>query len=99
VATYASRSAHADTLPNIGGSDEVAYEYSDPGEADSPANLATHNAIRRVQDMASRYASQVPFPAEANTSGTVIAGEHVGAMVEIDCARVSSGPNVWRRKP
>jgi hypothetical protein len=52
-----------------------------------------------VQLIASKYATHVPFPAEAKTSGTVIAGEHVGAIVETDCAKVSSGPKVWRCKP
>jgi hypothetical protein len=39
------------------------------------------------------------LPAEAKTSGTVIAGEHVGPIVEIDCASVSSGLKAWRCKP
>jgi len=58
-----------------------------------------HSATSSVQTVASRYASHVPFPAVAKTSGTVIAGEQVGAMVETDCARVSSGPSTCRRNP
>jgi len=43
----------------------------------------------------SRYASQVPFPAEANTSGTVIAANTSGAMVRDRLCQRFSGPNVW----
>jgi hypothetical protein len=57
-----------------------------------PERREWHSAISSVQVMASRYATHVPFPAEAKTSGTVIAAEQVGAIVEIDCAKVSSGP-------
>ena len=45
------------------------------------------------------YASQVPLPARAQTSGIVAAGVVVGAMVETDCARVSMGDRIPRRKP
>src|ERR1017187_2390801 len=49
--------------------------------------------------VASKYASQVPFPASAQTSGIVAAGVVVGAIVETDCASVSSGESAPRRKP
>jgi hypothetical protein len=49
--------------------------------------------------VASTYASQVPFPASAQTSGMVAAGELVGAMVETDWANVSIGERISRRKP
>ena len=40
----------------------------------------------------------MPLPASAKTSGTVSAGEVVGAMAEMDCERVSSGERMlWRR--
>ena len=49
--------------------------------------------------VARRYASHVPLPASAQTSGMVAAGVVVGAMVETDCARVSSGERAPRRRP
>ena len=58
-----------------------------------------HNATSRIAAVASTYASQVPFPARAQTSGMVAAGVVVGAMVETDCASVSIGERISRRKP
>lgn len=84
MATYASNSAQAATLPSAGGRDDVAYAYSDPGDADCRANRAMHSATSSVQTVAPRYASHVPLPAVAKTSGTVSVAVHVGAMVEID---------------
>src|ERR1700730_9295849 len=58
-----------------------------------------HNATRTMATVANTYASQVPFPASAHTSGIVAAGVVVGAIVETDCARVSMGDRIPRRKP
>src|SRR5580700_653777 len=58
-----------------------------------------HSATRNTATVASVYASQVPLPASAQTNGIVAAGVVVGAIVEIDCARVSSGESASRRKP
>jgi hypothetical protein len=58
-----------------------------------------HNATSSTAIVASTYASQVPFPANAQTSGTVAAGVVVGAMVETDWASVSIGERTPRRKP
>jgi hypothetical protein len=52
-----------------------------------------HMATSSVQTVAPKYESHVPFPALAKTSGTVSVAVAVGAIVEIDCARVSSGPS------
>src|SRR5579864_4017981 len=49
--------------------------------------------------VASTYASHVPLPASAHTSGIVAAGVVVGAMVETDCASVSMGERIPRRNP
>src|SRR5579872_912120 len=58
-----------------------------------------HHATSRIADIARRYASQVPLPASAATSGIVAAGVDVGAMVETDCASVSIGESASPRKP
>src|ERR1700674_3867994 len=58
-----------------------------------------HSATRRIAAVASTYASQVPLPARAQTSGIVAAGVVVGAMVETDCASVSIGERTSRRNP
>ena len=49
--------------------------------------------------VARTYASQVPFPASAQTRGIVAAGVAVGAIVETDCASVSMGERISRRSP
>ena len=42
--------------------------------------------------------ARAPLPARANTSGTVSAGEVVGAIAEMDCERVSAAERtLWRR--
>src|ERR1700722_3213436 len=56
-------------------------------------------AIRSMAQVAKRQASQVPLPARAKTSGTVMVGEVVGAMVEMDWARVSMGERMFGRRP
>src|SRR5271156_1678368 len=48
---------------------------------------------RSVHRVARRYDIHVPLPEEEKTSGTVIAAEAVGAMVEIDCASESKWPS------
>src|ERR1700744_765108 len=48
---------------------------------------------------ASAETRQVPSPASAKTSGTVSVGDVLGAMVETDCASVSSGERVPARRP
>jgi hypothetical protein len=58
-----------------------------------------HNATSNTATVANKYASHVPFPASAQTSGMVAAGVVVGAMVETDCARVSMGERIPGRKP
>ncbi len=58
-----------------------------------------HSPTRNIAPVASTYASQVPLPASAQTSGIVAAGVVVGAMVETDCARVSMGERIPRCKP
>src|SRR5579859_6118568 len=58
-----------------------------------------HNATRKMATVASTYASQVPLPARAHTSGIVAAGVVVGAMVETDWAKVSKGDKIPRRNP
>jgi hypothetical protein len=58
--------------------------YKEPGEDEYRAKRATHNATRSTAIVASIYASHVPFPARAQTSGIVAAGVVVGAMVETD---------------
>src|SRR5580700_9728364 len=58
-----------------------------------------HNATRNIATVARTYASHVPLPARAHTSGMVAAGVVVGAMVETDCARVSMGERIPCRKP
>src|SRR5579871_1298185 len=58
-----------------------------------------HHATSRIADIARRYASHVPLPARAATSGIVAAGVDVGAMVETDCASVSIGERASPRKP
>ena len=48
--------------------------------------------------MAKPYATQVPLPARAKTSGIVRTGEVVGAMAATDWASVSQGVRMlWRR--
>jgi hypothetical protein len=54
---------------------------------------------RRSPMPPSTYASHVPFPARAQTSGMVATGVVVGAMVEMDCAKVSIGERTSRRNP
>ena len=51
-----------------------------------------HSATISVQAVAPTYESHVPFPEVAKTRGIVSVAVAVGAMVEIDCASVSSGP-------
>ena len=58
-----------------------------------------HKATSSTAEVASTYASQVPLPAKAKTSGMVATGVVVGAMVETDCASVSIGDNISRRRP
>ena len=58
-----------------------------------------HQATSRIATVASTYASHVPLPASAHTNGIVAAGVDVGAMVETDCASVSSGESTSRRSP
>src|ERR1700690_2415192 len=58
-----------------------------------------HKATSSTATVASTYASHTPFPASAQTNGMVAAGVVVGAIVETDCARVSSGESAPRRKP
>jgi hypothetical protein len=58
-----------------------------------------HNATSNIAMVASPYASHVPLPARAHTSGIVAAGVAVGAMVETDCAKVSRGDSMLRRNP
>src|ERR1700722_9210028 len=58
-----------------------------------------HKATRKMAIVARTYASQVPLPSSAHTSGIVAAGVVVGAIVETDCARVSRGERIPRRKP
>ena len=58
-----------------------------------------HKATSKTATVASTYASQVPLPARAQTSGMVAAGVVVGAMVETDCAKVSIGERISRRNP
>src|ERR1700728_1684498 len=58
-----------------------------------------HNATSSRTIVASKYASHVPLPASAQTSGIVAAGVVVGAIVETDCARVSMGDRIPCRKP
>jgi hypothetical protein len=41
--------------------------------------------------VASRYASQVPGPDTPYTRGITTMGEAVGAMLDTDCASVSTG--------
>src|ERR1700719_1115287 len=57
------------------------------------------SATRKIAMVANTYASHVPLPASAHTSGIVAAGVVVGAIVETDCARVSMGERIPRRKP
>src|ERR1700722_15123383 len=57
------------------------------------------SATRKIAMVANTYASQVPLPASAQTSGIVAAGVVVGAIVETDCARVSRGDRIPCRKP
>src|SRR5271155_5782318 len=56
-------------------------------------------ATRPRPAVARRYTSHVPLPASAKTSGIVIAGVVVGAMVETDCASTSSGERTPCRSP
>src|ERR1700733_6347683 len=49
------------------------------------------SATSNIATVASTYASHVPFPASAQTSGIVATGVAVGAIVEMDCASVSIG--------
>jgi hypothetical protein len=58
-----------------------------------------HKATKKIATVASAYASHVPLPASAHTSGIVAAGVVVGAMVETDCASVSRGERIPRRNP
>jgi hypothetical protein len=58
-----------------------------------------HNATKKIATVARTYASHVPLPASAQTKGIVAAGVVVGATVETDCARVSRGERIPRRKP
>ena len=58
-----------------------------------------HNATSKMATVARTYASQVPLPASAKTSGIVAAGVVVGAIVETDCASVSMGERIPWRKP
>src|ERR1700686_5543312 len=58
-----------------------------------------HSATKKIAMVANTYASHVPLPASAHTSGIVAAGVVVGAIVETDCARVSMGDRIPRRKP
>ena len=99
VATYASSKLHAAVAPSHGGRIMDAYVYSEPGDAEYFAKRAMHSATNNTAMVASRYASHVPFPASAQTRGIVAAGVVVGAMVETDCAKVSSGERAPRRKP
>jgi hypothetical protein len=61
--------------------------------------LKMHAATSKMARLASTYASHVPFPASAQTSGIVATGVVVGAMVEMDCASVSIGESTSRRNP
>src|ERR1700730_2075394 len=58
-----------------------------------------HAATSKIARLAITYASHVPFPASAQTSGIVATGVVVGAMVEMDCASVSIGESTSRRNP
>ena len=58
-----------------------------------------HNATSKIADSANAYASQVPLPASAQTSGIVATGDVVGAIVDTDCASVSIGESAPLRKP
>src|SRR5271154_4049717 len=91
VVTYASSRLHAATAPSHGGNVIDAYVYSEPGDAEYRAYRAMHNATSKTAPVASTYASHVPFPASAHTSGIVTTGVLVGAIVDTDCASVSIG--------
>ena len=55
-------------------------------------------AISVICTVASAYATQVPLPAKAKTSGMVSTGEVTGAMAATDWASVSQGVRMlWRR--
>ncbi|HTG30382.1 MAG TPA: hypothetical protein VK818_19370 [Methylomirabilota bacterium] len=58
-----------------------------------------HTVTSKMARLASTYASHVPFPASAQTSGIVATGVVVGAMLEMDGASVSIGESTSRRKP
>lgn len=96
---YASNKLHAAVAPSAGGRIIDAYVYSDPGDAEYFANFPMHNATNRIAPVANTYASHVPFPASAHTSGIVAAGVVVGAIVDTDCASVSIGDKTSRRNP
>src|SRR5580704_5391513 len=96
---YASNKLHAAIAPSAGGKIIDAYVYSDPGDAEYFANFPMHSATSKIAPVANTYASHVPFPASAHTSGIVAAGVVVGAIVDTDCASVSIGDNTSRRNP
>jgi hypothetical protein len=73
--------------------------YNEPGDAEYRANRLMHHATSRIATMASKYASQVPLPASAATSGIVAAGVEVGAIVETDWPSVSIGESASPRNP
>jgi hypothetical protein len=99
VITYAKNRAQAAMAANTGGSVDRVYTYKDPGEADSRAKAAMHNAMSAMPTMARAYANHVPAPARAKTRGMVKVGEVLGAMVETDWASVSKGDSTFCLNP
>ena len=99
VITYAKNNASIATEAYPRGSVSRVYTYSDPGEADVLANAAIGSDTSTIAPIAITYASQLPLPASANTSGTVSAGVVLGAIVDIDCASTSIGESAPRRSP
>jgi len=62
---------------------------SAPGEADLEAKALICAVTESMATVATAYASQVPLPALAKTSGMIRAGVAEGAMFAIDCDTTS----------
>ena len=58
-----------------------------------------HRATGTIASVARMYAKHVPSPARAYTRGIVRAAEVLGAIAEIDCAKVSVGVRTPSRRP